>query len=57
MWSFLLAFAGYLLGQNWPLVMDWMSRYEKVVIVLVVVGVVAFVVSRLRQRRGASNPA
>ncbi|MGC9357344.1 MAG: DedA family protein [Anaerolineae bacterium] len=57
LWSFLLAFAGYLLGQNWPLVMEWMGRYEKVVIVLFVVGLIAFIISRLRQQRSASNPA
>lgn len=57
LWSFLLAFAGYLLGQNWPLVMEWMGRYEKVVIVLFVVGLIAFIISRVRQQRSASNPA
>ncbi len=50
LWSFLLALAGYLLGKNWPLVMDWVGRYEKIVLVLVVGAVIFFVVSRLRQR-------
>lgn len=50
LWSFLLALAGYLLGKNWPLVMHWIGRYEKVVLVLVVGAVIFFVVSRLRQR-------
>ncbi|MEA3309107.1 MAG: DedA family protein [Chloroflexota bacterium] len=50
LWSFLLALAGYLLGKNWPLVMEWIGRYEKVVLALAVVAVVAFVVNRLRQR-------
>lgn len=51
LWSFLLAFAGYLLGKSWPLVRDWVSRYEKLVIGLVVVVVVVFFVRRLYQRR------
>ncbi|MFP4345489.1 MAG: DedA family protein [Anaerolineales bacterium] len=55
LWSFLLALAGYLLGQNWPLVMEWVGRYEKVVLALVVVAAVVFVVSRLRQRTRVSN--
>jgi len=57
LWSFLLAFAGYLLGQNWPLVMDWIGRYEKVVIGLVVLAVIVFVVQRLRQRKQVSSAA
>ncbi|MBN1260739.1 MAG: DedA family protein [Anaerolineae bacterium] len=55
LWSFILALAGYILGQNWPLVMDVVSRYEKVVLVLAVVGVVVFVVRRLGQRRRISQ--
>ena len=57
LWSFLLGFAGYLLGQNWPMVMEWMSRYEKVVMGLTILAVLVFVVQRLRQRRNASSPA
>ena len=50
LWSFLLALAGYLLGRNWPMVMEWVGRYEKVVLILAVVGVLAFIIIRLRQR-------
>ena len=53
LWSFLLAFAGYLLGQSWPLVSQWISRYEKVILMLVVLAAVAFVAKRLWQRRKA----
>ncbi|MGC9398855.1 MAG: DedA family protein [Anaerolineae bacterium] len=55
LWSFLLGFAGYLLGQNWPLVMEWMSRYEKVVLALAGLAVIVFVARRLQQRRSASG--
>jgi membrane protein DedA with SNARE-associated domain len=51
MWSFLLAFAGYLLGKSWSLVSDWVSRYEKAAIVIGIVVVVTFFVRRLLQRR------
>lgn len=51
LWSFLLAFAGYLLGRSWPLVSEWVSRYEKVVLGIVVVAIVAFFATRLYQRR------
>ncbi len=55
LWSFLLALAGYLLGKNWTLVMDWIGRYEKVVLVLTVAAVGYFVVQRLR-KRGSQTP-
>lgn len=57
LWSFLLGLAGYLLGQNWPLVMEWMGRYEKVVLALAVLAVIIFVVRRVQQRRSASSTA
>lgn len=57
LWSFLLGLAGYLLGQNWPLVMEWMSRYEKVVLALTSLAVIIFVVRRLQQRRSVSSVA
>jgi membrane protein DedA with SNARE-associated domain len=57
LWSFLLGLAGYVLGQNWPLVMEWMGRYEKVVLALAVLAVIIFVVRRVQQRRSASSTA
>ena len=48
-WSFILAMAGRLLGQNWKMVTEWVDRYENVVLGLVIVSVVAFVGNRLFQ--------
>lgn len=48
LWSFLLALAGFHLGRNWTLVTEWVSRYEKVVLVLTVAALGLFVVRRLR---------
>jgi membrane protein DedA with SNARE-associated domain len=39
-WSFLLAYAGMILGEHWELVMGMIDRYEQVVIV-VLIGLVA----------------
>ena len=50
LWSFLLAFAGRLLGARWALVAEFIDRYETVVIVVVVVAFVYFVATRLRKR-------
>ena len=50
LWSFVLALAGYILGQNWHLVMDWINRYENAVLILAGVAAVAFITRRLYQR-------
>jgi membrane protein DedA with SNARE-associated domain len=50
LWSFLLAMAGRLLGQNWQRVTDFVDQYQNVVIVVFVLAVVAFVGNRLWKR-------
>ena len=55
LWSFLLALAGYLLGHSWPLVSEWIGRYEKAVIGVVLAVVAAFILKRLWDRRRASR--
>ncbi len=52
LWSLLLAWAGRILGQNWPLVSTWIGRYEHLVLAVAGVGVVLFV-ARWRLRRKA----
>ncbi len=51
LWNLILVYAGYLLGQNWHLVTEWIERYEKIVLVLVVVGLLVFILFRLWRRR------
>ena len=51
LWSFALAFAGRLLGESWPLVAEFISKYEHLVLALGVLAVVAFVVHRWRSWR------
>jgi membrane protein DedA with SNARE-associated domain len=51
LWSFLLAFAGYLLGKSWALVSTWVSRYEKAALIIGVLVVVIFFARRFIQRR------
>jgi membrane protein DedA with SNARE-associated domain len=55
MWSFLLAFAGYLLGKSWSIVSEWVSRYEKAAIIIGAVAVAIFFARRLLQRRQLSS--
>ena len=47
LWSFVLSFGGRLLGEQWPLIADFINTYQNVVLVLVVIGVIVFVVYRL----------
>ena len=51
LWSFILAFAGRLLGESWGLVAEIIDQYEHVVIVLGILAVVGFFGYRLWQRR------
>lgn len=52
-WCGFLAGAGWVLGANWGLVRDFLSTYERGVLVLGVAIVAAFMLWRLRQRLGA----
>ena len=54
LWSFVLAFAGRLLGESWPVVADFINQYQNIVLVLGVLAVIAFVAKRLWDRRRAS---
>ena len=49
LWSFLLALAGYLLGQSWPIMSTWISRYEKLILAAAGAAVLIFVVRRVIQ--------
>ncbi|GLX08344.1 DedA family protein [Microbispora sp. NBRC 16548] len=51
-WNTVFVLAGYLLGENWHLVEEYMGIVSKVVVAAVVLVVVRFAVVRLRERRG-----
>lgn len=51
LWSFVLAFAGRLLGESWPIVSEVIDKYEDVVLVLGVLVVLGFFGYRFWQRR------
>ncbi len=57
-WTLLLTYAGLVLGENWTVVLDWIKQYQRVVIVILVVAIVAFglrwYVSRRRELAGAA---
>jgi membrane protein DedA with SNARE-associated domain len=49
-WCGILATAGWVLGTNWPLVRGVLSSYEKVILAICVIAVVAFLGWRVRHR-------
>ncbi|MFS8104900.1 DedA family protein [Lentzea alba] len=55
LWNTALILAGYLLGDNWHLVEQYVGLGSKVVLGLALVAVVVFVVTRLARRRDAAS--
>ena len=56
LWNTIFVLAGYGLGENWHLVQDYASVFQKIVIGLVVLAVAVFVTVRLRDgRRGGEQ--
>jgi membrane protein DedA with SNARE-associated domain len=50
-WSFLLAMAGRLLGQSWPMINQYLGPYENAILIILAVLLLVFVIRRLWQRR------
>jgi membrane protein DedA with SNARE-associated domain len=55
-WNTALIVAGYALGENWHIVEQYVGVFSKVVIVLVVLALAWFVVSRVRAMRVSRTP-
>jgi membrane protein DedA with SNARE-associated domain len=51
LWSFLLAWGGRLLGEQWPKIADFINTYQNIVLVIGVGVVVLFVGSRLLKKK------
>jgi membrane protein DedA with SNARE-associated domain len=51
LWSFILSFAGRLLGEQWPIITDFINTYQNVVLVVGFLAVVAFVAYRLIRKK------
>jgi membrane protein DedA with SNARE-associated domain len=49
LWSFILAFAGYKLGQNWPQVGGFLRRYEYVIVAIAVILVALYIYRHVRR--------
>lgn len=51
LWNTTLIITGYLFGQNWWLIEDYIAVFEKVVLVAIVAGVAWFITTRARKTR------
>jgi membrane protein DedA with SNARE-associated domain len=57
-WCFLLAYAGYVLGEHWPALRTYFERFDNVIAVLLALAAIAYVwiqLKRLRQERRAAT--
>lgn len=50
LWNILLTYAGFVLGDNWGVVGEWLSKYETVIIVVFVLAVVLYVARGIYKR-------
>ena len=51
LWSFLLALGGRLLGEQWPLIAEFINTYQNIVLVIGVAAVLLFIGSRLFKKK------
>jgi membrane protein DedA with SNARE-associated domain len=51
LWNSLFIILGFVLGENWGVVEDWMSQYSRVVLVLAIVTLAVIIVIRIRRWR------
>jgi membrane protein DedA with SNARE-associated domain len=57
LWTTLLTVAGYILGRSWPMVVEFVSDYQKVVLALLAAGVLYFVYRRVQTIRARRQVA
>lgn len=50
-WSMILASLGYVLGGNWSVIGSYVARYEDIVLITICIGIVAFVLYKLLNRK------
>jgi len=51
LWSFLLALGGRLLGEQWPLIAEFINTYQNIVLGIAIAAVLLFIGSRLLKKK------
>lgn len=54
-WTAVLSYAGYILGENWEEVLEIVDKYQNVTLVVLVIAVVVWIVNRLRTNAADRN--
>jgi membrane protein DedA with SNARE-associated domain len=55
LWSFILSYAGRLLGEKWPVITDFINTYQNIVLAVGLFVVVAFITNRLVRKKKSAN--
>lgn len=48
LWNSILTYTGYIFGDNWEVIGGWVSKYEKVILILLILFVVAYIARGVR---------
>ena len=51
LWSFLLALGGRLLGEQWPLIAEFINTYQNIVLFIAITAVLLFIGTRLYKKK------
>jgi membrane protein DedA with SNARE-associated domain len=54
-WSSILAISGYYLGENWEIVSLWLSKYEEVVLVSIILIFVGYIIYKLLKHKSSKS--
>ena len=54
-WSAILASAGYLLGENWEVLLTLLSKYENIVLIFLGLGVIGYVVYKIVKKKKSTK--
>jgi Uncharacterized membrane-associated protein len=58
-WTTVLSVAGLILAENWELILDYVDRYQKFTLIVLILAVIIFIVMRVRsylQNKSVSDP-
>lgn len=50
LWNILLTYTGYLMGDNWEIIGQWVAKYEKVIVALAIVLIVMYIARGIYKR-------
>ena len=55
LWSLILSYAGRLLGEQWPVITDFINTYQNIVLAVGLFALTAFITNRLVKKKRASD--